>query len=106
MHKTLFYSFIKKIGETSFNKIKNRITIELSNNISISKCSSYEDYLIYIFEIAFFKYCGVKIEKIPFIINQMVNDYIPVIPFNDFIDIHQVSIDNIIEYFEQIYNQT
>ena len=62
----------------------------------------YGDYLIYIFEIAFFKYCGVHIQKIPFIIKQMGNEYIPIINFNDLVEIHKKSINFIIKSLEDI----
>lgn len=97
MEKYIIDSFIKKHGENIFTEIKKMIYDEMTEN----KESFNDEYLSYIFEIATYEYCGIEKEKLPIFISKMGNNFVPKIPYNELINIHQKSITEIIKHLEK-----
>lgn len=97
MEKYIIDSFINKHGENIFTEIKKMIYDEMEEN----KEYFNDEYLSYIFEIATYEYCGIEKEKIPVFISKMGNKFISKIPYSELIQIHQKSINKIIQHLEK-----
>lgn len=91
MENYILDSFIKKYGINIINTAKEMVTKEIEDNNSFISFS--DDYFLYIFEVAFFEFCGIKTDKIPYFINRMnTNTYSPSVQFSKIRKIHNSSI--------------
>lgn len=99
MENYILNSFIKKYGMNVINDAKKMMKKEIENNQS--SIIFNDDYFLYIFQIAFFEFCGIKTNKIPYFITRMSNsDYSPDAQFSQIRQIHSSSIDFIKSFLD------
>jgi len=100
MENYIINFFIKNYGLSIINHLKNIIKKEIEN--SKFPISFSENYFLYIFQFAFFEFCGIKSNEIPFLINKMSDkNYYPNISFSELKSIHSSSIELIKNYLNQ-----
>lgn len=101
MNNHFFDAFIQKHGIDTFNYIIDMIKKEA--DICKFSTSIDDNYFIYIFEIAFFEFCGIETDKIPIFINHFTGKlFSSDISFSKFREVHNNSIEYIKKLFEDV----
>lgn len=95
-----FRNYISNLSDDFLSKSQSMVKSEIKQNNS--KVPFSNDYFLYIFQIAFFEFCGIPKKEIPFFIRKInYSDSFPSIQFAKLKKMHSDSIQFIYDYLDK-----
>lgn len=95
-----FRNYMSNLSDEFLSKSQSMIKFEIKQNNS--KVPFSNDYFLYIFQIAFFEFCGIPKKEIPFFIQKInYSNYFPNIQFAKLRKMHSDSIKFISDYLNE-----